>query len=155
MKGGRSLDSHKHSVQEKEGSWERQENPPGSPWVRGWWICPKEASHWSNLALASRAGWPWTPLHGGACSLGKLFPLQLQISAAPAIPCLSRNMKACYRWTGLWWPLWPGSGRREPLGRHRWSEGEAETMAAQLGSCWSSSACSPKSTRHCCPGSCP
>lgn len=26
-------------------------------------------------------------------------------------------------------------------------------MAAQLESCWSGSACSPKSTRHCCSGS--
>lgn len=61
-------------------------------------------------------------------------------------------MKACGRQIGLWWPLWPGLGRKGPWGRHRWSGRDVWMMALQMGSCWSGSACSPKSTRHWCSG---
>lgn len=108
---------------------------------------------WSRLSLESRAGDSGVPCRE-ECSLGKLFSRSTQqIPAAPAIQMLSRNMKACYRWADMWWPQRPRSGRRRPWGWRRWSEEEVETAAVQLGSCWSSSACSPKSTLHCCPQS--
>lgn len=166
MKGGRSLRPTQHRVQKKKGVFgktHKRDNVCQEVFeAEGGEYLPQKSFSRSqgNFMLVN---WPWWARNddlvhhcGGKCSLSEFSShSSQQISVAPAIPYLSRNMKACGRQIGLWWPLSPGLGRKGPWGRHRWSGRDVWMMALQMGSCWSGSACSPKSTRHWCSGPCP
>lgn len=144
--------SQAQRTKEREGSWEVKTTSPGSPCSGGGWVFPRKgfSKNLSRFVLVQTV----PGKQGGTGSLGKLLSHSTQqIPAAPAIQTLSRNRKACYRWADMWWLQRPRSGRRWPWGWRRWCEEEAGIAAVQLGSCWSSSACSPKSTLHCCPQS--
>lgn len=108
MKGGRSLRPTQQRVQKRKGgSLERLTEKTVSArkslkqrvvnTSHGEALAEaKEASCWSRLALVSKSG-DLGPHCGGKCFLGEFSHSSQKISAAPAIPCLSRNTKACER----------------------------------------------------------
>lgn len=109
MKGNRSLRPiQAQGTKEKSGVGKKSQKRRcllGSPWGRRWWIPSMERLQQKPRKLRAGQNWPWWArkddlVHhcGGRCSLGKFFShFSQQVSAAPAIPCLSRSMKACER----------------------------------------------------------